>query len=285
MDMYQITKNMFKPILDWFWYFFKIGWIIVFALIFAIIVSFLFSCRLNFFKIRKTGLKEYLKQLTISIKYYDLMKWVWIDLLSRNDNLDFDLYGFTIFCGRQGSGKTISMVKYLIDMKEKFPECIIVTNFNCSVSNFRMKSWRDFFDIRNGEKGVIFAIDEIHSEYSSASWKDFPETLLSEISQQRKQKVKIVATSQVFSRVAKPIREQAFSVIQCNTYLNRSTCYKEYDAAEYGTSSESSYNVRKTISPLRKKRFVQTDKLRESYDTYEKIKQMEKVEFIPRNER
>ncbi len=74
----------------------------------------------------------------------------------------------------------------------------------------QMTSWRDFMEIRNGTKGVLFLIDEIHSEYSSKSWKDFPEELLSEISQQRKQRIKIVATSQIYSRVVKQLREQAF---------------------------------------------------------------------------
>ena len=52
--------------------------------------------------------------------------------------------------------------------------------------------------LHNGNKGVMFAIDKIHSEWPSASWKDFPEVLLSEITQQRKQLIKIVASSQVF---------------------------------------------------------------------------------------
>lgn len=147
-----------------------------------------------------------------------------------------------------------------------------------------MKDWRDFMEIRNGEDGVIFAIDEIHSEYSAASWKDFPEALLSEISMQRKQRVKIVATSQVFCRVAKPIREQAFSVMVCRTYFGRLTFFKEYDAAEYSTS-DTPYKVKKSVKPIWKSVFVQSNALRRSFDTYEKIERMKKLDFIPRGER
>ena len=39
---------------------------------------------------------------------------------------------------------------------------------------------------KNGTDGVIFAIDEIQNEFSCANSKDFPETLLSQVTQQRK---------------------------------------------------------------------------------------------------
>lgn len=147
-----------------------------------------------------------------------------------------------------------------------------------------MNDWRDFFEIRNGDKGVIFAIDEIHSEYDSSKWKDFPESLLSEISQQRKQRVKIVATSQCFKRIVKPMREQTFSVVECRTFFKRWTFCKEYDAFEYDCL-ESSYAVNSPIKPLNSYSFIQSDELRSCYDTYEKIERLEKTDFLSRSER
>lgn len=226
-----------------------------------------------------------LAALPIRFRPYSLMRWVLWDILTRKERAkEFREYGFTIYVGRQGSGKTVSMVEYLHRMKEKYPACQVVTNFACSVADYRMESWRDLMRIRNGTDGVIFAIDEIHSEYSSADWKDFPESLLSEISQQRKQRIKIVATSQVFSRVAKPIREQAFSVVVCCTWLGRLTFQREYDAAEYSTS-DTPYQVKKKCKPIWRDFFVQSNALRRSYDTYEKIRRMDRLEFIPRGER
>lgn len=148
-----------------------------------------------------------------------------------------------------------------------------------------MEGWRDFLNIRNGEDGVIFAIDEIHSEYSSAKWQDFPESILSEISQQRKQRIKIIATAQMFSRVAKPIREQAFSVVICRTYYGRLTMSKEYDAARFAVSGDSAYTIRKGVKPIWKNWFVQSNELRESFDTFEKIERLKKLDFIPRDKR
>lgn len=280
-DMYAIVQKIFEPL------FITAGNIIrnllAVSLISVVLFLLLFFIRYGVNPFKPSP--ERLKNLQIKFKLYDLMRWLIYDFLTRHERSHiFQPYGFTIFVGRQGAGKTISMIQYLNDMKAKYPDCIIVTNFWYKYANHRMEDWRDLLEIRNGEKGVIFAIDEIHSEYSSASWKDFPESLLSEISMQRKQKVKIVGTAQVFSRVAKPIREQAFSVVCCDTYFGRLTFNREYDAAEYSTS-DNPYQVKKKVKALWKSRFVQSNYLRNCYDTYEKIERMKKIEFIPRNER
>jgi ATP-dependent Clp protease ATP-binding subunit ClpX len=176
------------------------------------------------------------------------------------------------------------MVQYLNRMHRKFPNALIVTNFGYKYASSQMMSWRSIFDVRNGEDGVIFAIDEIHSEYSSAAWKDFPEELLSEISQQRKQRVKIVCTSQVYGRIAKPIREQCFTVVQCKTFLHRWTFTKEYDAYDYEKhGGMTKDNVR--LHALKKMSFIQSDFLRSCFDTFEKIKRLEKAEFLTRSEK
>lgn len=281
MDMFSITQNVFSPVLSFIWSLFSITLITAISVILLFLL--VFFLRYPFWKSKDKA--AFLKACSIKFFPYDLLRWLLHDILTlKSRKAVFSPYGFTIFVGRQGSGKTISMVRYLDQMKKRYPKCLIVTNFSYAKADFRMTDWRDLFDIRNGTDGVIFAIDEIHSEYSSASWKDFPETLLSEISQQRKQRIKIVASSQVFSRVAKPMRDQAVSVVCCNTYFGRLTTSKEYDAAEYSTT-ETPYQVRKSLKPLRKQAFVQSDDLRQSYDTWEKVERLKRTEFIPRHER
>lgn len=223
--------------------------------------------------------------LNVRNKWHDLLRWKLVDYQRRSLYRGyFPEFGFSLFVGKQGWGKTISLVEYLERMRKLYPECLIATNFKYEHSNFLMKDWHDFFEIRNGYKGVIFAIDEVHSEYSSTAWKDFPESLLSEISQQRKQRIKIVATSQVYGRVVKPMREQTFSVIECRTYFKRYTRCKEYDAFEYD-GIDTPYVTKGKIKPVRVYDFIQSDYLRSCYDTYEKIKRLGKSSFIPRSER
>ena len=227
-----------------------------------------------------------LRAAGIKWKYFDLARWMIIDVMEHKKHInEFREYGFTFYVGRQGAGKTASMVEYLDRMKHRYPNCVIVTNFGYYQADHVMTGWKDLLTIRNGTDGVIFAIDEIHSEYSSMAWKDVPEDLLSEISQQRKQRVKIVATAQFFTRVAKPLREQAASVVACRTFAGRLTMGKEYDALQYAMVLDNPNAIKKKLKPLRKYSFVQSDKFRESYDTYEKIERMEKMKFTDRDRR
>lgn len=87
-------------------------------------------------------------------------------------------------------------------------------------------------NVSNAEYGVIFFIDEIHLELNSLESKNIDIDIMVEISQQRKQRKHIVGTSQIFMRMAKPLREQIydivicrnlFSVLQFNKYINGAT--------------------------------------------------------------
>jgi len=227
-----------------------------------------------------------LKRTYIKNKYFDLFRWLLVDFLERDKHRgEFQEYGFTFFVGRQGAGKTISMVRYLEIIKERYPDCKIVTNFDYYRSDKIMTDWRDLLELRNGTDGIVFAIDEIHSEYDSSKWNDIPEDLLSEISQQRKQRVKIIASAQFFTRVAKPLREQAVTVVSCNTFLGRLTTNREYDALDYACIVDNPLVAQKKIKPLRKTSFVQSDFLRRCYDTYAKVERMRKTSFSPRSAR
>ena len=220
-------------------------------------------------------------------KLLDFMRWKFYDFLMLLINgRKFDLYGLTIFCGRQGGGKTMSMVEYLNRMKDKFPECKIVTNFNYNRQDMPFVDWRQFTEVRNGLDGVIFAIDEIQNEYNSNTWQDFPEEILSVVTQQRKQRVKIVATSQVFTRVVKQLREQCYEVVECKTILGRWTKQKCFDADDYNAivdnlSPERKFKTRKKW----KYSFIQSNNIRSLFDSYAVVDSIKNKEYIKRNER
>ena len=220
-------------------------------------------------------------------KLLDFIRWKFYDFLMLLINgRKFDLYGLTIFCGRQGGGKTMSMVEYLNRMKDKFPECKIVTNFNYNRQDMPFVDWRQFTEVRNGLDGVIFAIDEIQNEYNSNTWQDFPEEILSVVTQQRKQRVKIVATSQVFTRVVKQLREQCYEVVECKTILGRWTRQKCFDADDYNAivdnlSPERKFKTRKKW----KYSFIQSNNIRALFDSYAVVDSIKNKEYIKRNER
>lgn len=219
--------------------------------------------------------------------FVDFIRWLVYDLFWTIINGKiFKPYGLTCFVGRQGGGKTISMVEYLDRMKEMYPDCIVITNFNYIKQDMPFTSWRQFTEVRNGLKGVIFAIDELQNEYNSNNWKDFPEDLLSVVTMQRKQRIKIVATSQVFTRVVKQLREQCYEVVECNTFLGRWTRQKCYDADDYNyiidnPTPERRFRTRKKW----KYSFIQNNIVRKLFDSYAVVESIKQKEYIDRSER
>ena len=190
----------------------------------------------------------------------------------------FKEYGLTIYTGRQGAGKTSALVDYLNRMRVKYPKAIIVTNFGYEHEHVPFTDLSQFLTIRNGTDGVIFAIDEIQNEFDSANWRSMPSGFLREITQQRKQRIKVVGTSQVFTRVTKALREQAFDVVVCYTYAGRWTFTKTFDAQEYNDVIDSPEG-KKQLRRLGRHSFVQTDTFRSVYDTYAKIEGLEREGF------
>ena len=149
------------------------------------------------------------------------------DMFSRQD-YEFMENGLHLFVGEQGSGKTISLVHFLMTMKEKYPQVSIRTNMNYKYEDGSIKSWRDLVFKNNGIYGQIDVIDEIQNWFNSLESKDFPPEMFSEITQQRKQKKCICGTSQVWQRVAKPIREQVNFVYKPITLFGCVTIVRVY---------------------------------------------------------
>lgn len=130
--------------------------------------------------------------------------------------------GISIWCGPQGSGKSLSMIHTLKLLVKAYPKAKIVTNidFLFPVDNEIIKytGFNDF-KIENGIYGVIYVLDEIHLILNSLESKGVPLSVIVELSQQRKQRKLILGTSQVYGRMAKPLREQIRNVIVCKNFF------------------------------------------------------------------
>lgn len=195
-----------------------------------------------------------------------------LDLFERNPN-HFRDYGVTFFVGHQGKGKTIALVHELMKYQKKYPKIKIFTNFGYKKQDGEITCGDDLINLKNGDFGVVNAIDEIQTWYSSNASRNFPPHLLSEISYQRKQKKKILATSQVFSRVAKPIREQCTFAVVPNTVLGCITICRVYYADSWNDSKQKfEYKSHSYF-------FVHSKELREAYDTYAKVEELARGGF------
>ena len=186
----------------------------------------------------------------------------------------FDRYGFWLYCGLMGSGKTVSMTEYIYRMKQKYPKLHIAGNFTHALLDETFQTWQDLIKIQNplGVKyGVLIAFDEIHLTFASDNWKSAPDNLLEYISMGRKNHKQIIASSQVYNRVNKKLREQTNYIVECKTILNRWTFNKAFITEEYMVNADLKDSGRMKRDNSWKYNFVQTNHLRDLFDSYELI--------------
>jgi len=189
----------------------------------------------------------------------------------KNSNPDeMKTVGINIFCGPQGSGKTLSMVHYFKRIVKDYPKAIVVTNieFNFDIPNkvIQYSGFKDF-EIENGIYGVIYLLDEIHLILNSLESKGVPLSVIVELSQQRKQRKLILGSSQVYSRMAKPLREQIRNVIVCKNYFGIFQFNYLIDAFETCENSNGKLEVKKMKTSF----FFHRKEDYTNYDTYKKM--------------
>lgn len=138
------------------------------------------------------------------------------DLFDKDPEF-FKYQGLVIFEGRQGSGKTMSMVEFIMRMQQEYPLAKTTTNFGLVSQDKVLNSWEMLIDYKNGKQGVIVGMDELQNWFSSNDSKNFPPEMLGIITQNRKNRRIILGTSQNFYLLAKAIRSQATEVRRCTT--------------------------------------------------------------------
>lgn len=243
----------------------------------------------------------------------------------------FGSEGLLVFCGSQGSGKTLSAVQYTCKCLDKYEKAILCTSveikdfpINCYytkkiinedcidknvveyytlVSNQLVRRVISYFcdgeqqciiknydvigfngrivieydgidcikNLENGEFGILYLIDEIHLEFNSLESKNIPIEVMVEISQQRKQRKHIVGSSQVYMRMAKPLREQIKNVVICRKFFN---CIQWNKLIDGETSHEE--NGKLTFDTQKYLLWFHSPKLYKMYDTYKKMKRYSK---------
>lgn len=215
---------------------------------------------------------EYLRGSINPKNIFDIMKYKYIFYKSHPNY--FSPEGLIVFCGSQGSGKTLSAVQYIKKVCNDYPKAILVTNTdikgikNKTIGYSGLSSLKD---IENGEYGVIYFIDEIHLEMNSLESKSIPIEVMVEISQQRKQRKHIVGTSQVFQRMAKPLREQIKNVVICKNLLGCIQFNKLVDG-----SSSYEENGKLHFADVKRVLWFHSPSLYRCYDTYKKMKRYKK---------
>lgn len=202
--------------------------------------------------------------------FFELMKY------NRNFRKENPTYfypdGLLIFVGGQGTGKTLSAVNYVYNLLLVYPKCLLVTNIDLRyypVDNIRVFRFNDASDLKkykNGKEGVIFLIDEIHLYFNSLNSKNINVDVMTQISQQRKQRIHIVGTSQVFGRMAKPLREQFSNIVLCHCYFNFIQKNSLIDRDSIDSEESTGTNISGKV--VRNYWWFRSPRMFDRYDTY-----------------
>ena len=246
---------------------------LIFLAIFLLCCSFWFLLNIFNGRMLKKGSRKVLKKETFFYKvFYKLPKQIVEDIFNKDPDF-FSHQGCVIFEGRQGAGKTISMIEYARRMQQDYPRALCTSNLGYKKENVELEDWRMLLDYKNDIYGVIVVIDELQNWFSSNDSKNFPPDMLEIITQNRKNRRILLGTAQNFYLLAKAIRSQATEVRRCSTLFGALTIVRRFEPI-----LDSDGNV-KEFKRLGSYFFVHDKDLRESYDTYKVIKRLSKVGF------
>ena len=184
----------------------------------------------------------------------------------------FRFQGLHVFCGEQGSGKTIALVEFMMRIQEEYPKAKCITNLGYQYEDDMLTEWQQLLTYNNGKRGVIVGIDELQNWFASGK-NTLPEGMLEVVTQNRKNRRIILATSQVFTRMAKGLREQCTLIYEpitfagCITWVRIKKPVLDSDGNVIEKKHRGSYF------------FVHSEKLRQAYDTYKVIHTLAKEGF------
>ena len=224
-----MLESLWK-VLEMFWVLIKYP---VYAIIF-IVVLFLLLVSIHividlikgrrFIKSNIRNKVKYKKRGIFKRIFFDIPKQYKEDLFNTSPDF-FRPQGLIIFEGKQGAGKTVSMVQYALELQKIYPLSLTMSNFNFKKQDFEITHWKDFIYKKNGIFGIICMLDELQNWFSSNDSRNFPPEMLDTISQNRKNRRTILGTTQNFHLLAKPIRTQTVEVRRCATFLRlRNNC-------------------------------------------------------------
>jgi hypothetical protein len=209
-----------------------------------------------------------------------------LDFMTRDPN-KFPYHGTVMFCGRQGCGKTISMVYFLNKISQKYPESQAYSNFDIffevsnSVEGEKLvpvfNGWRSIVDNNNGEKGITFCIDELTIWFNNKDSHNFPPDFLQDLNQQRKQRKMTIGTAQRFGLLAKDLRALPEYVYLPHTLFGCLTLVLVARPEDWNDEK----NNFKRYDLFQSWFFVHDAKLRESYDTFQRVQRAARDGFVP----
>ncbi|NFL40090.1 hypothetical protein [Clostridium botulinum] len=252
---------------------------------------------IKIYKIKNKKLKKMLKKK----KYYiykktnfpilfRLIGWIIKDIIkkfkTRYEEKRIHIYGIYGYFGLPGKGKTMALAELGLRYREKYKDKIyIVDNFGFKYSNWHFDSanWKEL--LIEQDKPVLYLFDEIQNIFNSRDFKSFPTELLTLLTQNRKGNGKMICyTAQRWGRVDKVFRELTFKCYECKTIFGRLTKAKGYNWEDYEMLlSTTDIKKKMKIHPITHT-FIQTDQIRNSYNSYQMLQIAKDKMYLDRTE-
>lgn len=177
--------------------------------------------------------------------------------------------GSAVYFGFQGQGKTLAMTDYAFRIKREFPECKVFANYNLFGIDytycFSDEDVKDALSYQNGKNGVLILLDEAHLYFGKKTGIGL-ETLTA-ISQQRKDRRRIVFTSQIWEELDISLRKQVKEIYHCKKILNLILI----NVSDGETLSYDKLKSEYVANHKRWEIFKMNDEYYNRYNTYQKI--------------
>lgn len=201
----------------------------------------------------------------------------------KNKKKDFPYFGIDAYMGEFGSGKTLSAVKKVQEITEKYPKTIIITNtiiknINKEIEQHFFSNAQELIEIlqkvltEKNKNGYIIFMDEMHVVLSDLFGSSNP-IFLTYLSQLRKLGIIIIGTCQLYNKCPKMVRDYlrlSGQIIFCHKLIPGLTLnrYIDMTTAEENSSLKLEYKL-KMIDW-----YFHTVELYESYDTHAIVSQI-----------
>ena len=183
------------------------------------------------------------------------------------DPKTFTETGIIIYEGKQGSGKTISMVHDALCIKHRFPDCLMIDNLGVKGSDQAFNHPSQLCELNNGALGICTLIDECGVLFNNREYKHFNDTgMLQIIFENRKVRRCLMGTTQKFGLIDKNLRLQTSEVRSAFCVGGILTGY----VRKIPNVNADGQVVNMRFKGI--KLFIQSHELREAYDTYLVIK-------------
>lgn len=213
----------------------------------------------------------------------------------EHENKRFHEWGLHIYVGKFGQGKTCSAVRHVYGLCCRYEDVTVLTNLK--LTNFpkhtKIQPLRCIQDILDAPDNTIVLIDEIGTIFNSRDFNQnqrkgkgsepegMPKVLFQHICQVRHRHMVIIGTVQKWGFLEKQLREITADVTVCSAFpshpFSRIITNFCYDRDEYDLFYQSPL---RPLVPLAGEVWLQTDKLRELYDTKEMVNTMLKMDYV-----